>query len=126
MNFTLIAISTGLQYLPARLKKELGFDCVLSNALLSKNGILTGKVKIAITHAGKGTALKEILKEKQISASKTITVGDSDGDIPMAKISGYSIAFNSTSGKLSKTADYDCKTKDFNEIYLKTMEILGK
>ena len=45
-GFKLIAISTGLQFMPDRIMKELKFDYALSNRLISRNGKLTGGVKI--------------------------------------------------------------------------------
>ncbi|MCM8788379.1 MAG: HAD-IB family phosphatase, partial [Candidatus Omnitrophica bacterium] len=79
MGFCLIALSTGLQYIPERLKKEIGFDEIVSNRLLARNGILTGSVKINISHGEKGKILKSILKKKKILPSQVICVGDSDG-----------------------------------------------
>lgn len=116
-GFHLIALSTGLQYIPERLKKEIGFDAVVSNRLLSRNGILTGGVRINISHGEKGRILKKILKKMNIQPQHVICVGDSDGDIPMAAMCGFSIAFNSMSEKLNKVADYVCKTDNFLEVF---------
>jgi len=116
MGFLLIALSTGLQYIPERLRSELGFDVIVSNELISNSGIITGRVKIKITHGGKGKVLKKILEKLKISPDETISVGDSEGDIPIAKMTGYSIAFNSSSAKLSESVDYNCKTDDFREV----------
>ena len=123
MGFKLAAISTGLQYIAARIKDKLGFDYVLCNRLVSRNGILTGKVKINITHGAKGKAAKNILKGMKIRPHETITVGDSAGDIPMARLSGYSIAFNSSDRTLSRIADYNCRTKDFKEVFDRIVKI---
>lgn len=117
MKLRLIALSTGLQYLPERLKKEIGFEIIVSNRLISKNGILTGGVKINISHGEKGKVLKKILKKLKIHSQQVICVGDSDGDIPMAKICGLSIAFNSKSPQLNSIVDYVCVSNDFSEVY---------
>lgn len=119
MGFKLVAVSTGLQYMADRIKKELGFDYVLSNRLISRKGILTGRVKINITHGAKGKILNKILKKFHVKPCEVISVGDSAGDIPLAKYSGYSIAFNSSDKDLSRIVDYNCKTKDFKEVYRK-------
>ncbi len=116
MGFVLIAISTGLQYIPDKIEKEIGFDFVISNRLVSKNGILTGGVEINISHGEKGKVLRKILKDMKISPHQTICVGDSDGDISMAKVCGYSIAFNSVSERLNGSVDYVCRSDDFMEI----------
>lgn len=122
-GFKLAAISTGLQFMAERVKKELGFDYVLANKLVFKNGKLSGEVKINIAHGAKGAIVRKILEKFKVKQSEVVSIGDSAGDIPMAKMSGYSIAFNSSSEELSKVADYECKTRDFGEIYKKILEI---
>jgi len=123
IGLKLIAVSTGLQYLPQRLKKELRFDYILSNELEAENGILTGGVKINLTHGAKGRVLKKIIREIRVEPPQVISVGDSEGDLPISRTAGYSIAFNSSSRRLSETVDYNCKTDDFSEVYTKIVEI---
>lgn len=123
IGFQLIALSTGLQYIPEKLQKEIGFRIVVSNKLLSRNGILTGGVKINISHGEKGKVLRGILKKLDILPEKVICIGDSDGDIPMAEMCGFSIAFNSSSQELNKVVDVVCKDNDFKEV-LKAIEKL--
>lgn len=125
IGLKLIAVSTGLQYLPQRLKKELRFDYILSNELEAENGILTGGVKINLTHGAKGKVLKKIIREIRVEPPQVISVGDSEGDLPISRTAGYSIAFNSSSRRLSETVDYNCKTDDFSEVYTKIVEILN-
>ena len=122
-GFKLIAISTGLQFMPDRIMKELKFDYALSNRLVSRDGKLTGGVKINIAHGAKDKILRTIFKRFTVKPHEVICVGDSEGDIPLAKICGYSIAFNSSSEKLSKISDYNCRTRDFNEVFKKIMAI---
>lgn len=124
-GFKLAAVSTGLQYIPERLERELGFDYTLSNHLLSKKGKLTGGVKINISHGAKGTAIAKIIRKFGIKKSETIAVGDSAGDVPLAKACGYSIAFNSSSDELSRVVDYNSRTLDFDEVYRRIAEISG-
>ena len=124
IDLKLIAVSTGLQYLPLRLKKELRFDYVLSNELEARKGILTGGVKINITHGAKGKVLKKIIREIKFEPHQVISVGDSEGDMPLSRVAGYSIAFNSSSQHLSEMVDYNCKTDDFFEVHNKILEIL--
>lgn len=116
-SYCLVAVSTGLQFMAEKLKTEMGFDHVICNRLNVRNGKMTGGVKINISHGAKGKALKKILKTFHVKPSDLIAVGDSEGDIPMMKLAGYSIAFNSSSDKLSMAADYVCKTHDFMEVY---------
>jgi len=117
MGFKLAAVSTGLQYMADRIKKELGFDYVLSNRLISRKGILTGRVKINIPYGATGRILGRVIKKFHVRPCEVISVGDSAGDIPLAKCSGYSIAFNSSDKELSRVVDYNCRANDFREVY---------
>jgi phosphoserine phosphatase len=126
MGFKLAAVSTGLQFMPDRIKKEMDFDYTISNRLVAKNGKLTGGVSIRLAHGAKHKILKTIFNRFKVRPHEVISVGDSEGDIPLAKETGYSIAFNCTSPKLAETVDYNCRTKDFNEVYRKIIGINGK
>ena len=118
-GFKLAVVSTGLQYIPDIIKDELELDYVITNRLLSKKGILTGKVEINITYGAKGKIVKDILKRFNLKSHQAIGIGDTEGDISLAKNTGYSIAFNSSSKMLSDIVDYSCKTKNFKELYEK-------
>jgi phosphoserine phosphatase len=82
MGFKLAALSTGLQYIPERIKKELDIDYCLSNKLLSRGGVLTGGVRINIQYSGKGVIFRQIMKKFKAAKSETISVGDSAGRYP--------------------------------------------
>lgn len=116
-GFKLVAISTGLQFMPDRIMREFKFDYAVSNRLISRNGRLTGGVTINIAHGSKHKILSKIFRRFHVKPHEVICVGDSEGDIPLARVCGYSIAFNSTSRELSKISDYNCRTRDFREVY---------
>ena len=122
-GFKLVAVSTGLQFMAERIEEELGFDYVLTNCLDVHAGRLTGGVTINISHGAKGETLQTLLKNFEVTPKELMAVGDTEGDIPMIEIAGYSIAFNSSSEKLSKLVDYECKTLDFKEVGDKILEI---
>ncbi len=122
-GFKLVAVSTGLQFMTDRVKEELGFDHVVGNRLNVRNGRLTGGVTINISHGAKGETVRAILKRFRLKPSQMIAVGDTEGDIPMVKLAGYSMAFNSSSEKLSGIVDYDCASDDFMEVCDKIMEV---
>ncbi|MFH1664667.1 MAG: HAD family phosphatase [Candidatus Omnitrophota bacterium] len=126
MGFKLAAVSTGLQFIADRIKKELGFDLVIGNRLNTRGGRLTGGVTINISHGAKGKTVRNILKRFDVKPREIIAVGDSEGDIPMIRHAGYSIAFNSSSEKLSRMADHVCGSDDFMEVYEKIRAISGQ
>ncbi len=122
-GFKLAAVSTGLQFVTEKIKEELKFDYVLGNRLNVYRGKLTGGVKVNISHGAKGLTFRGILEKFSIKPEETIAVGDSEGDIPMIKLAGYSIAFNSSCEELSSVVDYECISTDFMELYDKIKEI---
>lgn len=122
-GFRLAAISTGLQFITTRVKEELGFDYVIGNRLNTRSGKLTGGVTINISHGAKGKTVKKILGHFGMKRHEMIAIGDSEGDLPMIKLAGYSIAFNSSSKELSKAVDYNCKSLDFMEVYKRIIKI---
>ena len=125
-GFRLVAVSTGIQFITERVERELDFDCVIGNQLISKEGVLTGGVKIRIGHGSKGTLVDTIAGRFNVKPREMICVGDSDGDVPLARRCGFSIAFNCTSAKLERAADYVCRTKDFNEIKRAVQKLIGE
>lgn len=123
LGFRLVAVSTGLQFMADRIMSELKFDYAISNRLICRNGILTGGVKINLEHGAKHTSLEAIYRRFRVKPHEVICVGDSEGDIPLAKNSGYSIAFNCSSKGLAKISDYNCATTDFREVYKKIIAV---
>jgi len=124
-GFKLAAVSTGIQFIIDRVKKELGFDYVLGNKLKVWRGRLTGGVEIKISHLGKGKVLESILRRFRIAARRAIVVGDSAGDIPMMRMAGYAIAFNASSQAVAEAADYCCQSDDFMEVCEKILDVSG-
>lgn len=124
-GFKLVAISTGLQFITDRIKEEMKFDHVVGNRLNVRKGRLTGGVTINISHGAKGRTVRAILGRFGVKPAEMIAVGDSEGDIPMIRLAGYSIAFNSSSELLSDIVDYNCKSDDFMEVCDKVLEVSG-
>lgn len=116
LGFKLAIISTGLDLLALKVKKDLLIDHCICNKLYVRNGRLTGRVKINIAHGEKGKVFKTLLKNTGIKPKQAIFVGDSATDIPAARIAGYAIAFNASHAGLVDSVDYNCRTKDFREV----------
>lgn len=113
LGFKLVAISSGLQFVPHILELEKYFDKVFHNEVFHKNGFLNGEVKIRVNHS-KLDILDEYIKNKNINYDQIIFVGDGDNDVVLAKTVGYSIAFNSKSEKLNQAADTVINHTDFD------------
>jgi len=122
-GFKLAAISTGIQFIVERIERELALDYAIGNRLKERKGKLTGGVVIKVSHLGKGRILRDVLRRFHIPPSKSIVVGDSEGDLPMMRMAGYAIAFNASSPALNETADYCCRSDDFMEVCDKVLEV---
>ncbi|MDD5258944.1 MAG: HAD family phosphatase [bacterium] len=117
LGFKLAIISTGLDLLALKVKKDLQIDHCLCNKLSVRHGRLTGQVKIDVAHGEKGKAFKRLLKKAGLKPEQAIFVGDSATDVPAARIAGYAIAFNASHSELAELADHNCSTKDFREVF---------
>lgn len=117
LGFKLAIISTGLDLLALKVKKDLQIDHCICNKLYVRHGRLTGRVKIAVAHGEKGKVFKRLLNKIGIKPEQAIFVGDSATDVPAAKIAGYAIAFNTSHSGLTDIADYNCRTRDFREVF---------
>lgn len=117
LGFKLAIISTGLDLLALRVKKDLQVDYCFCNKLYVKQGRITGRVKIDVAHGDKGRVFKRLLKKARLTPEQAIFVGDSATDVPAARVAGYAISFNASHSGLSAIADYNCRSQDFQEVY---------
>ncbi len=92
------------------------FDYVyISRIFFSRNG---GIREIEAKHdfKNKSKSLLEICRKEKIKPEDCVFVGDHDNDVDIAKIAGFSIAFNSKSEKLNAVCDAVIRKKDLREI----------
>ena len=112
----LAAISSGLSILAERIRNDFGLDFFVANELLVEGGVLTGEVRINVTHDGKGLWVREAMRRFGVDDHEIIAIGDSRGDLQMFALSGFRIAFNSSSPELDKAADLVVKTGNMADI----------
>lgn len=110
-----VILSSGLDVLAGRVAEALGVDEHYSNKLVTdSDSRLTGEVQIKVPAErpgehlpnGKAAILTEIQKKMEIPPDKTITVGDSESDIPMFIRSGISYAVNHADDATRSAATY--------------------
>ncbi len=73
--------------------------------------ILDSKFAYHLTRKGisKGGALKDALEILEISPDETIVIGDSDTDVSMFDLCGYSAAVANATDEVKSKVDYICK-----------------
>jgi len=90
--FTVI-ISSGLSFLVNRVREDLSIDVALSNELTSREGLLTGDVKINVEYNRKGRIVRDVLRDLGVGKDESSAVGDGDGDKGMFDEVGLPIGF---------------------------------
>jgi len=88
-------ISGGFTIFANYIAKRIGFDEAVANELLFNGDKLTGKVaKPIVDSTTKLERLQNLTKEKQISLSDTLAVGDGANDLAMIKGAGLGVALH--------------------------------
>lgn len=118
-GYQLAIISTGLNPLVERVKKQLNIDYAAYNELYEKNGKLSVKVNVSLDKNPKDKILKKLIKKLKIKKQNIIVIGDNEDDCSMMKLAGLSIVFNpdyKKSKMARKTADIIITKKDLRKI----------
>jgi hydroxymethylpyrimidine pyrophosphatase-like HAD family hydrolase len=77
---------------------------------------LTGKVKIQVYFDKKAEWVEKVLKQFGVNPEEVIAIGDSQGDIDMFQMVGFSIAFNSSCSDLDQIANLCISSKNLADI----------
>lgn len=89
-------LSGGFTYFGERLKSKFDIDYLVANRLEIVDGVLTGRFIGEIVNGEmKAKSLKMIAEREGISLKQVIAVGDGANDLPMLRVAGLGIAFNS-------------------------------
>lgn len=91
-------VSGGFTLFTVPLAERLGFDTSEANALIVKDGKLTGGIQEPVRgEAAKRDALVRLRTELGLAASETLAVGDGANDMAMLAEAGLGIAFHAKS-----------------------------
>jgi phosphoserine phosphatase len=83
MGVITVIISSGLSLLVERVRGELSIDRAFSNELISKDGHLTGDIRINVEYDKKGVLVRGVLDGLGLCREEACAVGDGDGDSAM-------------------------------------------
>ncbi len=84
-------ISTGLSLLVEKVRADLGVVLAFANDLLSKDGVLTGEIRINVDYNKKGLLVRKLLEDFGFSKEEACAVGDGEGDRDMFEAVGLAI-----------------------------------
>ena len=112
----LAIISDSYTIVAERLKERLGFDFVIANKLMVKEGKATGEIEMPLNWVSnrggclkhsvcKLNALISLSEKTKIPLERTVAVGDNTADICMLRQAGLGIAFNPKTQAVAQSAD---------------------
>jgi len=116
-GYEITLLSAGISLLADMLNREFNFDYVLANILCTdEEGYLTGEGKTVVELLSKEAAAKKLIKKTAMSPKECVAIGDSQYDVPIFKMVGLSIAFNTDNISVKQAANKVINKKDLREI----------
>lgn len=97
-------VSSGPDLLARRAQRDLSIDVVRANGIEIRDGRLTGGATVQVHDGKKDEVGREVMQELGVDPAETAAIGDSDSDVPLAKIVGLPIAYDATSKQLDEVA----------------------
>jgi len=109
-------ISNGLERLGRRLARQFGFEEVLANREVVRDGCLTGDLDIVVPYDGKGEALERVAADLNIPMNRVMAVGDGPADREMFRRAGIGVAFAPSHPEVSSGADHVICERDLRRL----------
>ncbi len=112
-GFTIALVSTGLDILVDQIP-DVHYR--VANRLEFENDICTGKAIVEVPMGEKGKVIRHLQSLGPFHPERTVVIGDSEGDIPMMKAAGLSIAVAAADSKVLMYADLQIDGEDLMHI----------
>jgi phosphoserine phosphatase len=96
------------------LLERFGFNGFVSSKVAVKNGVVSDEIEPL---PDKRLGIRKYCAWMSIPLSKVIHVGDGPNDVPIFRVVGYSIAINTSLGKVRKNASHQMETDDLLDVY---------
>jgi phosphoserine phosphatase len=109
-------LSGGLDILANHIARCVGIDYVLTNRLLSENGILTGGVEVKVGWGEKVQEIRQINEHFGVSLKDTAFVGDGRNDLSVFQEVGLSIAFRPEDEEVADSAMVVVQDEDLRDV----------
>ncbi|MEK7264744.1 MAG: phosphoserine phosphatase SerB [Pseudomonadota bacterium] len=111
-----VLVSGGFTYFVERIARLAGFQHFQANELLTRDGALTGKVRMPILgRAAKEAALRQFSTDYSIALGATLAVGDGANDLDMIGAAGLGVAFHAKP-KVAAAADAAIRYADLTAL----------
>ena len=110
-------VSGGISWLADMINREVEFDYSYSNSIFTrKDGTLLPDGPAEVDPYRKDVLVLPLQEVLGISRDATISVGDSEQDIPMFRNSGISIGFNPMTEEVVRNSDISIRSSDLHSI----------
>lgn len=110
-------VSGGISWLADLINKEVKFDYSYSNSIYTADdGTLIPDGPAEVDPYRKDLKVHQLQSTLGIGNEETISVGDTDQDIPMFKNSGISISFNPASDEVVENSDISIRSRDLYSV----------
>ncbi|MFW9982546.1 MAG: HAD family hydrolase, partial [Candidatus Thorarchaeota archaeon] len=115
-NIATAILSGGLDIMADEIASRLGIDCVLTNKLHQKNGLLTGTVDNFVEWGGKAKVINKITDHFGVTLEDTAFIGDGRNDVSVFSTVGLSIAYNPEHQEVADAANVVILHEDLRSI----------
>ena len=124
-NIKCAICSGGLMCAAKMIADEFGFDYYIADDIeTDADGNLTGNGIMNLDLRNKGATAKQIMDKFGAKRERTITIGNSFGDVSMFEISGLSIAFNPLDMEITgASADHVVVSQNISDILDVVLEV---
>jgi len=109
-------ISNGLVCVAERFRRDFGVEHVHANRALTRDGRLTGEIRMDVPHDDKGDVLRALAARLDVTPAETVAVGDSVADVAMFRAAGTSVAFCPADPSVSAAATHTVRDKDLRPL----------
>ena len=113
-NYEKVILSTGINLVADKIKKDINFDYSYSNVLNYEKNEFKGTYELIVPLWGKKEKFLEILEKSKIKLEEVCFIGDGINDIPCFEVAGVSIAYNPREEEVIKYVDRTIH--DFKEL----------
>jgi phosphoserine phosphatase len=109
-------VSTGLDVQARQVADDLGVWRTVTNELVIKDGLLSGKVRVHVGEHTKGRAMARLRAEAQARPEECLAVGDGPADVALFAQAGLAIAVCPRDDRVRQTAQMVIDDGDLHAI----------
>lgn len=116
-NATLAIVSGGISWLSDRINSIFRFDYTYSNSIKTdEEGLILPSGVTQVDPLRKDLVVRKLQEDTSLGPEDTISVGDSVQDIPMFRLSSFSVGFNPVDEEVSRNSEFSMSSNDLFQL----------